>query len=265
MRELLESGESGLALARRIAEWAGALPAGELAALDAAVHLDKVTLLPPVPNPEKIICVGRNYVAHAEEVGLDTPGEPELFAKFGNALIGHDAPIVLPEISTMVDYEAELGVVIGRRARNVTAAEALDYVAGYTIVHDVSARDLQMRTSQWLAGKALDGFAPVGPWLVTPDEIPDPQRLRLRLQIGGTTYQDASTETMVHSVAEIISYLSRLMTLVPGDLIATGTPEGVGAVRTPPRYLKDGDVVEITIESIGTLSNPVVAAAKAGA
>jgi acylpyruvate hydrolase len=223
-----------------------------------ATPLDRARLWAPIPDPDKIVCMGRNYRAHAEEGGGSVPEAPELFAKFANSLVGHNWPIELPAISNEVDYEAELAVVIGRRAKDVSAAEALDYVAGYTILHDVSARDYQLRTSQWLAGKGMDTFAPMGPWIVTSDEIPDPQKLQMKLEIGGQVLQDANTSTMVFSVSESISYISRVMTLEPGDVISTGTPEGVGFVRKPPIYLKAGDVVNISIDGIGKLSNPVV-------
>ena len=158
-------------------------------------------------------------------------------------------------MSNEVDYEAELAVVIGTRARNVSVSNALDHVAGYTILHDVSARDVQLRTSQWLAGKSMDTFAPMGPWIVTTDEIPDPQVLQIRLELGGRVLQNANTSTMIRSVSEAISYISHVMTLEPGDIISTGTPDGVGFARKPPIYLQAGDIVKITIDRIGTLSN----------
>jgi acylpyruvate hydrolase len=224
-----------------------------------AVPLADVRLWAPVPDPQKIICLGRNYKAHAEEAGGEVPPAPELFVKFANTLVGHDWPIELPPISDEVDYEAELAVVIGDRCKDVQAADALSHVYGYSIMHDVSARDYQLRTSQWLAGKSMDTFGPFGPWIVTADEIPNPQTLQMRLTIGGEVLQDANTASMVFSVAEAIAFISSVMTLEPGDVISTGTPEGVGMARTPQRYLRNGDVVDITIDRIGTLSNPVKA------
>jgi acylpyruvate hydrolase len=222
-----------------------------------AVPLAEVRLWAPVPDPQKIICLGRNYRAHAEESGGEVPTAPELFVKFANTLVGHEWPIELPPISDEVDYEAELAVVIGDRCRDVPAADALDHVYGYSIMHDVSARDYQLRTSQWLAGKSMDTFGPFGPWIVTADELGDPQDLHMTLTLGGETLQDAHTSAMVFPVADAIAFISSVMTLEPGDVISTGTPEGVGMARTPQRYLRDGDVVDITIDRIGTLSNPV--------
>lgn len=222
-----------------------------------AVHLAEVRLWAPVPDPQKIICLGRNYRAHAEEAGGEVPAAPELFVKFANTLVGNEWPIEIPPITDEVDYEAELAVIIGDRTKDAPAAEALDHVYGYSIMHDVSARDYQLRTSQWLAGKSMDTFGPFGPWIVTADEIPDPQDLRMRLTIGGEVLQDAHTSSMVFGVAEAIAFISSVMTLEPGDVISTGTPEGVGMARTPQRYLRNGDVVDIAIDRIGTLSNPV--------
>lgn len=222
-----------------------------------AVPLADVRLWAPVPDPQKIICLGRNYRAHAEEAGGEVPQAPELFVKFTNTLVGHDWPIEIPPITDEVDYEAELAVVIGDRCKDVQAADALDHVYGYSIMHDVSARDYQLRTSQWLAGKSMDTFGPFGPWVVTADELGDPQDLHMALTIGGEVLQDAHTSAMVFPVAEAIAFISSVMTLEPGDVISTGTPEGVGMARTPQRYLRNGDVVDITIDRIGTLSNPV--------
>lgn len=262
LKEVLEGGRESLGAAVQVVEAARSRLTSDTAIWEArgvATPLDRVRLWAPVPDPDKIICIGRNYRAHAEEGGGKVPEAPELFAKFANSLVGHKWPIELPAISQEVDYEAELAVVIGTRAKDVSAAEALDYVVGYTILHDVSARDYQMRTSQWLAGKGMDTFGPMGPWIVTMDEIRDPQRLQMRLELGGDVLQDANTSTMVFSVAEAVAFISNVMTLEPGDVISTGTPEGVGFVRTPPIYLKAGDVVNITVEGIGTLSNPIAA------
>lgn len=223
------------------------------------VHFsNEVHLGPPVPDPDKIVCLGLNYRDHADEAGLSTPVVPMLFAKFRNSLVGPFDPIVLPTLSTEVDYEAELAVVIGATCKHVTPERALDFVAGVMAFNDVSARDLQMQTSQFTGGKAIDTFGPSGPALVTLDEISDIQALRLATRVNGQTLQNGSTANMIFSVAEIVSYLSRLMTLVPGDVIATGTPAGVGFTRHPPVYLTKGDVVEVEVERVGTLRNPVV-------
>jgi acylpyruvate hydrolase len=212
---------------------------------------------PPIPDPDKIICLGLNYADHAAEAKMTIPPAPVLFAKFRNSLIGPRDTIILPRVSNEIDYEAELAVIIGRYCKDVAEKDALNYVAGYTIMNDVSARDLQMRTSQWTAGKAIDTFAPMGPGIVPASEIPNPQALTLSARVNGQTLQHASTELMIFSVAYTISYISSFMTLVPGDIIATGTPAGVGFIRKPPIFLRDGDVVEIEIERIGTIVNKV--------
>ena len=223
----------------------------------APVALDDVRLLAPVPRPGKVFGVGLNYRDHAAESGQPIPETPILFPKFANSVIGPGAPIVIPPETAQPDYEAELGVVIGRRAHRVSEAEALSFVAGYTCMNDVSARDLQFESSQWMLGKAIDTFLPCGPWLVTADEIPDPQALAVRLTLNGEELQSSSTAQMVFGVAELVAFITRTTTLDPGDLIATGTPPGVGFARTPPGWLKDGDVVSVEVEGIGTLTNPV--------
>jgi 2-keto-4-pentenoate hydratase/2-oxohepta-3-ene-1,7-dioic acid hydratase in catechol pathway len=218
---------------------------------------------PPVPDPSKIVCVGLNYREHAGEVAMEVPAAPILFAKFPNALVGDGDPIVVPPLTTRVDYEGELAVVIARRCRWVPASEALDVVGGYMPFNDVSARDLQMQVSQWTAGKAIDTFAPCGPELVLAGEVDDVQALQLTTRLNGETVQNATTDQMLFPVATLVAYVSSLMTLEPGDLIATGTPSGVGFTREPPIFLADGDVVEVEIGGIATLRNPVVAAAAA--
>jgi 2-keto-4-pentenoate hydratase/2-oxohepta-3-ene-1,7-dioic acid hydratase in catechol pathway len=223
----------------------------------AELPLDEVRLLAPVAAPGKVVGVGRNYREHAAETGAAVPTEPQLFAKWANAVIGPGAPIVRPPITGQLDYEAELTVVIGRRARRVGVADALDHVYGYTCGNDVSARDLQFGDTQWTRGKALDGFAPMGPWIVTADEIPDPQTLPIRCLVNGETLQDANTSEMVFSVAEILEFVTEAITLEPGDVVMTGTPPGVGMARTPPRFLHPGDVVRVEIGGIGALENPV--------
>jgi 2-keto-4-pentenoate hydratase/2-oxohepta-3-ene-1,7-dioic acid hydratase in catechol pathway len=222
------------------------------------VALDDVRLLPPIPDPDKILCIGLNYRDHAQETGMPAPPVPIVFAKFRNSLVGATDPIVLPEASEAVDYEAELAVVIGRRCRGVQATDALDYVAGAMAFNDVSARDLQMQTNQWTMGKAIDTFAPCGPSLVFMDEIGDLQDLRVGTRINGETVQSGTTASMIFTIAEIIAFISSVMTLEAGDIIATGTPAGVGVARDPQLFIKADDVVEIEIENIGLLANPVV-------
>jgi 2-keto-4-pentenoate hydratase/2-oxohepta-3-ene-1,7-dioic acid hydratase in catechol pathway len=213
----------------------------------------------PIEHPSKIICVGLNYRDHAEEQGTELPSAPLLFAKWPNALIGPDEPIVIPPATTRVDYEAELGAVIGARVRDASEGNALEAVRGYLCVNDVSARDLQFADGQWTRGKSVDTFCPIGPRLVAAEEVPDPQALTIRCVLNGEVVQDSTTANMIFSVAEVIAYASRTMTLEPGDLLATGTPAGVGVFRDPPVFLQDGDEVTIEIERLGALTNPVQA------
>ncbi len=228
--------------------------------LEAGNHvlaLDTLELGPPVPDPDKILCLGVNYREHAAEAQQELPTVPLVFAKFRNSLTGPTSPILLPRVSKLIDYEGELAVIIGKRCKDVTEQEALHYVAGYSIMNDVTARDIQMQTSQWTAGKALDTFAPMGPGIVPASQIPDPQMLTLNTWVNGQEVQHENTANMIFSVASAIAFLSSLMTLEPGDILATGTPSGVGFKRTPPLFLQDGDVVEVEIERIGRLRNPV--------
>jgi 2-keto-4-pentenoate hydratase/2-oxohepta-3-ene-1,7-dioic acid hydratase in catechol pathway len=216
-------------------------------------------LAAPTSDPRKIVAIGQNYLDHIKEQESQIPSEPIVFAKFSSALSGPGDPIRWSRALTdSVDYEAELAVVIGRRARAVSEDDALLHVFGYTCLNDVSARDLQFRDGQWVRGKSLDTFCPIGPCIVTADEIGDPQSLRVRCEVGAETLQDASTSDMIFSVRKLISFLSNAFTLEPGDLLATGTPPGVGWFRTPPRVLQNGDRVTVTIERIGALSNVVV-------
>jgi 2-keto-4-pentenoate hydratase/2-oxohepta-3-ene-1,7-dioic acid hydratase in catechol pathway len=210
-----------------------------------------------ISRPGKIVCVGLNYLDHAQEGGMDLPKAPLLFAKWPNTLIGDGETIVLPHESKEVEYEAELGVVIGTTAKRVSEADALDHVEGYICLNDVSARDMQFGDGQWTRGKSLDTFCPVGPRLVPREEIADPQQLGIRCILNGETMQDSSTSQMIFSVAGIIAYVSQVITLEPGDLIATGTPAGVGVFKDPKVLLKDGDEVSIEIDGLGTLTNPV--------
>ena len=213
----------------------------------------------PIDVPGKIVCIGLNYRDHAEEQGTEPPSAPLLFAKWPNALIGPGEPIVLPRVSKQVDYEAELGVVIGKRVRRVPEENALEAVRGYICLNDVSARDLQFSDGQWTRGKSADTFCPVGPKVVPAADVPDPQALGIRCVLNGQVMQDSTTANMIFTVAEIIAYASATMTLEPGDLIATGTPAGVGVFRDPPVLLKDGDEVTIEIDGLGSLTNPVQA------
>ena len=250
MLELLSGGDDALERARRASASADAQHVSAR---------DDVTLLPPIGNPSKIVCIGLNYRDHAAEVKLDLPEYVTIFAKWANTLVGDGAPIVIPRESHRVDYEAELAFVIGKRAKHVQEEDALEYVAGYMNFNDVSVRDYQSRTSQWSFGKAFDTHGPCGPFLVTRDEIPDPQSLRIRCSIDGETLQDSSTAQMVFSVARLVAELSAVMTLEPGDLVATGTPAGVGTSRNPRRWIRPGERVRVEIDGLGALENPAVA------
>jgi 2-keto-4-pentenoate hydratase/2-oxohepta-3-ene-1,7-dioic acid hydratase in catechol pathway len=224
-----------------------------------AFAADRVHRHAPIPRPRKdVFCLGQNYAAHAAESGNPPPTAPIYFTKPPTTVIGPGEAIPYPKgLTTRLDWEVELGVVIGLGGRDIPEARALDYVFGYTVFNDVTARDLQYRTSQWFKGKSLDGSCPMGPVIVTADEIPDPQRLRLRLSVNGVKKQDSNTSDMIFSVARTIADLSAGMTLEPGDCISTGTPQGVGDGRKPPEYLKPGDVMDAEVERIGVLTNPV--------
>ena len=224
-----------------------------------ALELDSIEFLPAV-YPSKILAIGRNYAEHAAEGGAELPKAPLLFNKLPNALSAHNAPIVLPIISEQVDFEAELAVIIGRTARRVSEAQALEYIFGYSLINDVSARDLQFGDGQWTRGKSLDTFAPLGPFITTRDEIEDVQTLKIEGVLNGEVMQSSNTSRMIFKVAYLVSYLSQGITLQPGDVIASGTPDGVGIFRKPPVLLKAGDVFEVKIEKVGTLRNPVVGA-----
>lgn len=223
--------------------------------------LGGVKLCAPILRPPKIICIGLNYRDHAEESNMAIPTRPTVFAKFATSIIGPEDEIVLPKASTQPDYEAELAVVIGKRCRYVRKDDWRDVVFGYTIVHDVSARDFQLATSQWIMGKVFDTFCPMGPCLVTADEIADPHALDIKLSIGGEMLQNSNTRHLIFDIPTLIEHLSSVFTLEPGDVISTGTPAGVGFARKPPRYLKAGDYCTVYVEGIGELRNPVVAEA----
>ena len=219
----------------------------------------QIELLAPISDPPKMFGIGENYAAHAVETGNTPPEKVIVFAKYSTTIIGPNAAIILPKVSHKVDYEAELGVVIGKAGRNIPPGRAFEHVVGYVPFHDVSARDYQLRTSQWTLGKNFDTFSPMGPALVTADEIADPHNLRIRCRVNGETLQDANTGDMIFDIPTLIAELSSVMTLQVGDVIATGTPPGVGMARTPPLWLQPGDVAEVDIEGLGVLRNPVVA------
>jgi 2-keto-4-pentenoate hydratase/2-oxohepta-3-ene-1,7-dioic acid hydratase in catechol pathway len=214
-------------------------------------------LLPPLPDPDKIVCIGLNYRSHAAEAGIDPPDQPTFFAKFRNALAPADATVKLPAASEKVDYEAEVAFVLGRRCKDVEASDALDAIAGYMLLNDLSARDLQFATPQWMPGKVFDGSAPCGPALVTPDEAGAPDAISFALDLNGERMQEASTSDLVFSVPELVARLSRWMTLEPGDIVSTGTPSGVGSIRQPRVWLKPGDEIVISSPSLGELRTAI--------
>lgn len=216
--------------------------------------LSAVRLLPPIPDPDKIVCIGLNYREHAAEIGAEAPAHPIVFGKFRNALVGPDSTVTLPANSTKVDYEAEVAFVIGRRAKDVAVDAALEFIAGYTLFNDLSARDLQGRGPQWMPGKIFDGAAPCGPALVTPEEAGPADAIGISLTLNGETMQDSSTGDLIFGIPELVADLSSLMTLEPGDIVATGTPPGVGMGRDPRVWLADGDEVVVSSPTLGTLT-----------
>jgi len=228
------------------------------------IALGAVELLAPIPRPPKLICVGLNYRDHALETKMEIPKRPTIFSKFSNAITGPGSPIVLPKNSTQPDYEAEFAFVIGPGGRHIAASNWAKHVFGYTILNDVTARDFQMATSQWLVGKTFDTFAPMGPHIVSANEIADPHALDISLRINGETLQSSNTRELIFKIPELVEYLSSVMTLEPGDVVSTGTPAGVGFARKPPRYLRPGDEVVVSIAGIGELRNPVVAEVEHG-
>jgi 2-keto-4-pentenoate hydratase/2-oxohepta-3-ene-1,7-dioic acid hydratase in catechol pathway len=245
MRTFLQQGENAMRLARQVGENAVA-----------SLALSEATLLAPIPNPSKVVAIGLNYMDHCREQNIEPPEAPIIFAKFPSAVVGPGAAIRWdPALTRKVDYEVELAVVMGRTARRVSAADALDYVAGYTICNDVSARDLQFGDRQWVRGKSLDTFCPLGPWLVTRDEIADPHDLSIRCTLNGDVMQDSTTAEMIFGVPQLVEFISRAFTLLPGDVIATGTPDGVGVFRSPQVFMKHGDVVTLEVEGLGQLTN----------
>ena len=230
-------------------------------ALKAAPQIDltKVRLLPPISNPEKVVCIGLNYRDHSAESGFKQPDFPTIFGRFNSSLIAHDAPILRPDFSEQLDYEGELVAIVGKAAWNVSEADGLSHIIGYSIFNDASIRDYQFKAPQWTPGKNFDDTGAFGPWFVTADELPPGcEGLRLQTRLNGQVVQDASISDMVFSVAKLVEVLSSFMTLKPGDVIVSGTPSGVGLARKPPLWMKDGDTVEVEIEKIGILSNPVL-------
>ncbi|MBV8820938.1 MAG: fumarylacetoacetate hydrolase family protein [Acidobacteriaceae bacterium] len=230
-------------------------------AADAKIPLSDVKILAPIPRPPKFICVGLNYRDHAIESNMAIPKVPTIFSKFSNAVISPGDNIVLPKNSTQPDYEAEFAFVIGKGGRHIAAENWKEHVFGYTIVNDVSARDVQLATSQWLMGKTFDTFAPMGPYVVSADEIPDPHNLNIGLRIHDEVLQNSNTRELIFKIPELVAFLSSVFTFEPGDIVSTGTPAGVGFARKPPRLLKPGDECVVTIEGLGELRNPVVAEA----
>jgi acylpyruvate hydrolase len=259
--DLLRGGDASMAAARKALNYA--LESHKPGTRDAFFHsIRDIEFLPPIRRPGKVICVGLNYQSHLSEIGEPAPGYPILFNKAITSLIGHRQSIVLPRISEQVDYEGELAAVIGRKGKYIAEQDALSYVAGYTCANDVSAHDIEFRTSQWTSGKILDTFCPIGPAMVTRDEVQHPGTLRLKTIVNGQTAQDACTSDMIFSVPRLVSYISSLATLEPGDIILTGTPAGIGCNQKPQVFLRPGDHVSVDIEGVGTLSNPVVAEAR---
>jgi acylpyruvate hydrolase len=245
---------------RGIDELGAATPVSVLASPplgDEVIPLSEVVLLPVVPQPGKVLCLGLNYREHVAEGTFELPEYPVLFTKFAESLVGAGAPILLPPESTAPDYEAELALVIGRTIRRASADQAVDAVAGYTAANDVTMRDFQYRSHQWLQGKAWANSTPLGPFLVTPDEVGDPHRLDIRLELNGTELQSANTSMMIFDVPTVLAAISEFVPLAPGDVVLTGTPSGVGIRRDPPVHLADGDRVVVEIERVGRLENPV--------
>ncbi len=246
LKALLAS--AGIQQARRIAEKASA-----------DYRLDEVAFLPVIPDVDKIYCIGLNYHSHRQETGRQETPYPTIFTRYANTQVGHLQPLIKPRVSADFDFEAELAVIIGKRGRYVSKDRALEHVAGYACYHDASVRDWQRHTSQWTPGKNFPGTGGLGPWMVTPDEIPDPSQLTVVMRLNGQEMQHATTDLMIFSVPTLINYLTTFSELVPGDVIATGTPGGVGFARKPPVYMKPGDVAEVEITGVGVLRNPVKA------
>lgn len=245
--QFLEAGEEALSSAQSLLT----------SPTTAAYELAAVRLGAPVPRPGKIVAIGLNYRDHSLEQGVQPPSAPLFFAKFPTSVTGPYDPIVLPAGDHQVDYEAELAVIIGRRAKAVPKGHAMEYIGGYTVLNDVSARKWQFADKQWVRGKSCDTFCPIGPWLTTRDDVPDPHHLDIAARVNGVTLQDSNSSKLIFRIPQLIAYISASITLEPGDIIATGTPEGVGVFRNPPIFLKAGDIVEVEINGLGKLRNPV--------
>jgi acylpyruvate hydrolase len=258
MVDLLERGETWRRALGEILETTTASQGPLRLPQGVCVPLEKVRLRAPLRRPGKIVCMGLNYESHRAEQGMQAPARPVFFLKSGNTICGPGDVIMLPPNSTEVDYEAEFAVVIGKRGKGISEEQVFEHIAGYTILNDVSARDMQFADWQWFRGKSCDTFAPTGPCIVTTEEIPDPHSLRISLELNGQTMQDSNTGDLIFKIPFLVSYLSQSLTWEVGDLLSTGTPGGVGHFRKPPVYLKPGDTVSVTVEGIGTLTNPVV-------
>lgn len=260
MLGFLEGGDPALVAAREVLQRVMSTDSAALADKGILYPLKAVTLKAPIPRPTKLILVGLNYRDHADEAKMKIPEVPTLFSKYASSVIGPGEAIRVPKVSDKIDYEGEFAFVIGKRGKDIPKERALDYVAGYTIMNDVSCRDYQMKTTQWMVGKTFDTFAPMGPYLVLKDEIPDPHNLDLTLRLNDQVMQHSNTKNLIFNVPDLIAYMSQVFTLEPGDVISTGTPSGVGFARKPPVLLKPGDAVQIEISGLGILENPVTAA-----
>ncbi|MBA4493355.1 fumarylacetoacetate hydrolase family protein [Paenactinomyces guangxiensis] len=254
MLTLIQQGDKAKTYVKTLTDW---LETNKDTDLSVKHLLDDVSILAPLCNPGKVVCVGNNYMDHCREQNVEPPKKPLIFSKWPSCIIGPEAEILLPENSEQVDFEAELAVVIGKRGKNIAEEEAFNYVFGYTILNDISARDVQFADGQWVRGKSFDTFAPLGPAIVTADEIENPHHLAIKLDLNGEVLQDSNTSHMIFKIPYLISYLSKGFTFEPGDIIATGTPHGVGVFRNPQVFLKHGDICTVEIEKIGLLKNRV--------
>ncbi len=254
--------EAGTTLREAYPDLAALIAADAVSKLENAdgerIEVSKAVFLPTIPKPEKIICIGLNYMGHIKETGRDKPEYPSIFTRFPGSLVGHGQPVERPKVSDKFDYEGEFTVVIGKRGRAISEAAALDHIAGYTCLNDGSIRDYQRHTTQFWGGKNFDRTGSMGPWMVTPDELGDPTKPRMETRLNGEVMQSTSVGDLAFSLQQLIAYVSTITELVPGDIIATGTPSGVGLFRDPQVFMKPGDTIEVEIEGIGTLSNPVV-------
>jgi len=256
MKSFLETGSKGMAAARDIQKKV-IQSLENKKKIGCLVPAKKVKLLPPVDKPEKIICIGQNYIDHCREQGVKPPEKPIIFAKFWNALNGPYDPVLIPSVSDKIDYEVELAFVIGKKAKGVSREKAMNYVAGYMVLNDITARDIQKSDGQWIRGKTSDTFAPCGPWLTTRDEVNDPHDLPISLKVNGKMMQNSSTSNLIFNIPYLIWFITQNITLQPGDIISTGTPPGVGFTRIPPVFLKPGDVVEAEVGGLGALCNNI--------